>query len=147
MDMFIKLKNKHRGFILYETVVALMITIMTLGILQQSLQILHSVQKTSFRDQVRWHITQEKLQDLLGPRKLKSVLDDKVYYFNDENKTMVLENYQSQMLRITTATEGGHLPVMTNIQKINIEKIENLVIITTENKAGQKSQMCIINDP
>lgn len=147
MDMFIKLKNKHRGFILYETVVALIITIMTLGILQQSLQILHSVQKTSFRDQVRWHITQEKLQDLLGPRKLKKVLDDKIYYFNDEDKTMVLETYQSRMLRITTATEGGHLPVMTNIQKINIEKIENLVIITTENKAGQKSQMCIINDP
>lgn len=147
MDMLIKLKNRHQGFVLYEAVVSLMITVMTLGILQQSLQILHVVQNTSFRDQLRWHITQEKLQDLLGPRKLKKVLNDKIYYFNDQNKTMVLEDYQFRMLRITTATDGGHLPVMTNIQNINIEKIQNLVIITTENKAGQKSQMCIINDP
>ena len=37
--------------------------------------------------------------------------------------------------------------MMTNLNDINIEKKDKLVIITTENKAGQTSQMCLINDP
>lgn len=146
--MFIKLKNKHSGFVLYEAVVALMITIMTLGILQQSLQILHRVQQTTFRDQLRWHVTQEKLQELLLRSTLWKVDDDKIIYQNKGEDRMVLDSYdKGRILRKTTATQGGYEPMMTNVQKLRIEKIENLVIITTENKAGQTSQMCLINDP
>ncbi|WP_166806664.1 ComGF family competence protein [Companilactobacillus zhachilii] len=124
-----------------------MIAIMTLGALQESIQLLKTIQKTSFRDQVRWHITQEKLQDVLGKAQIIKLDEDIIIYQNDPNKRMVLEAYGGRMLRIKTADNKGHEPIMTNLNKINIEKIQNLVIITTENKAGQKSQMCIINDP
>jgi len=139
-------KSRHSGFVLYEAIVALMISIMTLGILQQSLQILHNVQNTSFREQVRWHITQERLQELLSKNKVTRVYEDKIYYINEESKTMVIDRYNFKMIRIQSADHGGHEPIMTGIQKINFEKFDNLVIITTENKAGQKSQMCIIVD-
>lgn len=149
--MFIKSQNKRPGFVLYEAVVALMITIMTLGILQQSLQILHRVQQTTFRDQLRWHITQEKLQELLGRSKLWRVDEDIIIYQNGSKEDrMVLDVYNSnggKVLRKTTATQGGYEPMMTNLKTINIEKKDKLVIITTENKAGQTSQMCLINDP
>lgn len=51
--MFIKLNQPHRGFTLYETIIALMVTILTLGVLQQSLQILKIIQQTDFQEQVR----------------------------------------------------------------------------------------------
>ncbi|WP_162261219.1 ComGF family competence protein [Companilactobacillus kimchiensis] len=133
---------------MYEAVVALIVTIMTLGILQQSLQILKRVQNTSFREQVRWHITQEKLQSLLDENKVIDVNDQQILYLNlQTNKKWMIEKYGpivgDKMLRITTAADGGHEPILTNLQKINIEKFRNLVIITTVNKAGQKSEMCL----
>ncbi len=145
--MFIKLKNNHSGFVLYESVIALLVTVLTLGVLQQSLQILHSVQKTSFREQLRWHITQEKLQDILGDSELRRVDDDRIIY-KRENIIMVIEAYDHyRILRKRKADVNGQTTILTNLTSINIEKIQNLVIITAENKAGQKSQMCIINDP
>lgn len=146
MVKIIKLRNKHSGFVLYEAAVALMITIMILGILQQSLQILHNIQKTTFRDQVRWHINQEKLQDVLGDSQIARVYDDRIIYKRSlEDRKMVLGKY-NHFLRIENATGGGFVPVMKDLNKINFEKFDNLVIITTVNKAGQKSQMCIIVD-
>lgn len=146
--MFMKLKNNHSGFVLYETVVSLLVAVLTLGILQQSLQILHSIQQTTFRDQLRWHVTQEKLQEILSHSELIKVSDNQFVYEREANERMVIGGYANNtILRKTTATRGGYEPIMTNLNKINIEKIQNLVIITTENKAGQKSQMCIINDP
>lgn len=132
---------------MYEAVLSLLITIMTLGILQQSLQLLKIIQKTSFRDQLRWHITQEKLQEVLGKAEIVEINAGKIIYKNKNMRKMTIDRYNFRTLRITTADKGGHEPIMTNLNKINIEKIQNLVIITTENKAGQKSQMCIINDP
>ncbi|WP_338216623.1 ComGF family competence protein [Companilactobacillus muriivasis] len=148
--MFIKLKNKRSGFVLYEAVVSLMITIMTLGILQQSLQILHNVQKTTFRDQLRWHITQEKLQELLGKSQITGVFGNRLFYKDENDKTKAIKmfgNYGRAILAIENADNGGYEPMMTNLNDINIEKKDKLVIITTENKAGQTSQMCLINDP
>jgi len=127
--MFIKIRGRHSGFVLYESIVALMITIMTLGILQQSLQILHSVQKTTFREQLRWHITQEKLQNKLGKAKIVSLDDFKIVYKNKSERKWVIEKYQMRMLRITTADKGGHEPIMVNLRKINIEKKDKLVNI------------------
>lgn len=148
--MSIKWKSKHSGFTLYESVIALMITVMTLGVLQQSLQILKTVQNTTFRDQLRWHITQEKLQTILKDNQIKLVTDDKVVYFDrQKKKSMVIEKYPAGrlfMLRLTTSTNGGHEPIMMNLNKISIEKNRNLVIITTENHLGQKSEMYLSND-
>ena len=154
--MSTKLKKKRPAFMLYETILSLMITVMTLGILQQSLQILRTIQHTSFRDQVRWHVTNEKLQDLLGKHEIFKVEEKQIIYYAPENSKdkkpdykMILEAYgpkKSEMLRIMTAEVGGHEPIMMNLNKIKIEKIENLVIITTENKVQQTSMMCIVNE-
>lgn len=148
--MFIKSNQPRRGFILYETIIALMVTIMTLGILQQSLQILKIVQQTDFQEQVRWHITQEKLQETLQNSKSIDLKNQRIVYLkNDEQDKRVIEKYWAKgilMLHATTVSNGGHEPIMTDLQKINIEKNGNLVIITTENKAQQKSTMCLVYD-
>jgi len=149
--MFIKLNSKrHDGFLLYESVISLMVTIMTLGILQQSLQLMKIIQNTSYRDQLRWHITNEKLQDTIEHVNLRRVSDDKII-FNKKNQesVYVIESYgpiKNKLLRITTATAGGHEPIITNLNKIRIEKNRNLVIITTVNKADEKSVMYLTND-
>lgn len=153
--MSIKLKKKRPAFMLYETILSLMITVMTLGILQQSLQILQVIQRTSFRDQLRWHVTNEMLQDLLGNHEIFKVEEKQIIYFAPEKSKehkpdykMMIEEYKNnslKMLRITSDV-GGHEPIMMNLNKIKIEKIENLVIITTENKVQQTSMMCIVNE-
>ena len=147
--MSIKSKNEHQGFVLYEAILALLITVLTLGVLQQSLQILKAVQKTSFRDQLRWHITQEKLQDTFNNAQIISFESDKIVYFDKtKNQAMVLEKYGEEgnyILRLRTAGKGGHIPIITNLNKIHVEKIRELVIITTENKAGQISEMYLTN--
>lgn len=145
--MFIRCNFKRKGFVLYEAIVALMIAVMTLGILQQSLQILKIVQQTSFRDQLRWHVTQEKLQELLNHNKIKRMDDKQIIFFDEATqKTRVIERYNGDMLRIVDAVGGTSEPIITNLKQINIEKIQNLVIITTVNKAGQKSEMYLTND-
>lgn len=148
--MFIKSNQPHRGFTLYETIIALMVTIMTLGILQQSLQILKIIQRTDFQEQVRWHITQEKLQIVLQNSKIINLKNQRIVYSpNNEQNKRVIEKYwagDKLMLHATTVSSGGHEPIMTGLRKINIEKNGNLVIITTENKAQQKSTMCLVYD-
>lgn len=145
--MFIKLNRKKTGFILYESILMLMVTIMTLGILQQSLQLLNSIQKTSFREQLHWHITQEKLQDMMA--------NSKIYYFDknrvifgqkDSPSRQVIEWESSNILRIRKAGKEAYEPIMMNLKKIEIEKIRNLVIITTENNDNQTSKMCLLSD-
>jgi len=148
--MFIKQKfRKKEGFILYESVIALMVTLMTLGILHQSLQIMKAIQNTSSKDQLRWHITQEKLQETLGDAHLRRVTTDKIIYDKPGNKGInVIESYgpsANSMLRMRTATSGGHEPIITNLNRIYIEKSQNLVIITTVNKANETSEMYLTN--
>ncbi len=148
--MFIKYKSKHQGFILYESVLALMITIMTLGILQQSLQLLKTIQQTSFRDQLRWHITQEKLQETLSNNEIVTCDENRLVYLDKKtNKKIAIKKYgniNNFTLLLTRDDGKGYVPIITNLRKIGIEKIRNLVIITTENKAGQLSEMFLIND-
>lgn len=145
--MIIRSMTKRKGFVLYESVLMLLVTIMTLGILQQSLQILKSVQRTTFREQIRWHITQEKLQSLVSASTIARWDDGKIILKNKFIKdTKIIERYRSSTLQIRTAAKGGREPIMTNLNKIEIEKIRNLVIITTENKAGQISKMCLVSD-
>jgi len=145
--MFIRCNSRRKGFVLYEAIVALMVTVMTLGILQQSLQILKIVQQTSFRDQLRWHVTQEKLQELLKHNKIRRMDDKRIVFFDEATqKTRVIERYGGDTLRIVDAVEETSEPIITNLKQINIEKIQNLVIITTVNKAGQKSEMYLTND-
>lgn len=161
--MSTKSKLRHKAFTIYESILALMVTILTLGILQQSLLILRQVQKTTFRDQLRWHITQEKLQDTLQNNKIVELTNLKIIYEdrNNNNQRMVLERYQDDpvikpnqklenqpyMLRLTTATQGGHEPIIMNLSKITIEKIRNLVIITTVNSnTGKTSEICLLNE-
>lgn len=135
---------------LYESILALMITIMTLGVLQQSLQLLKTIQQTSFRDQLRWHITQEKLQDKLVDKRIKSFDEDNLFYLDlKTGKTFTIKKYGHERnfnLVFSRGDEKGYVPIITNLQKIRIEKIQNLVIITTENKAGQLSEMFLVND-
>ncbi|GEO78486.1 competence type IV pilus minor pilin ComGF [Companilactobacillus mindensis] len=157
--MFMKLKSNHKAFTIYESVLALMVTILTLGVLQQSLLILKQVQNTSFREQLRWHITQEKLQSILQNNKIVKLTNSKIIYEDrtNNNQKMVIESYpdkanskpkeQLYMLRLTTAAQGGHEPIIMNLRKITIEKIRNLVIITTvNNNAGKTSEICLTNE-
>ncbi|TGD21293.1 hypothetical protein EGT49_11515 [Companilactobacillus suantsaicola] len=155
--MFIKSKNNRSGFVLYEAIVALLVAILTLGVLQQALQLMKTIQNTTFNDQLRWHITQDKIQKTLDDAyEIREVGKNKIVYTEKELREgyhhgFVFEVYQSgfenYMLRKTTATVGGHEPILTGQKEINIEKISNLVIITTVNKAGEKSEMILtLND-
>lgn len=141
-----KWKNKRDGFALYEAVIALMVTIMTLGILQQSLLLLKSIQNTTFRDQLRWHITQEKLQTDLKDSQIVSYDSSKIIFIDPkDNKKRVIETYRNgnndYTLRIRFADQRGQEPIMTNLRKIKIEKFPNLVMITTVNSNKQTSEM------
>lgn len=153
--MSIKLRARRKGFVLYESVLALMITLMTLGILQQSLLIIRTVQHTTFKDQLRWHITQEKIQSEMDHAlKINEVKDNHISYtkpewLNNKHPAFVFNIFGKEgnkMLRYKTAVSGGHEPILVNQKEIKIEKISNLVIITTVNKAGEKSEMYLTLD-
>ncbi|MFH5812141.1 competence type IV pilus minor pilin ComGF [Companilactobacillus sp. FL22-1] len=145
--MSTQLKSKHRGFVLYEAIIALMVTILTVGILQQSLKILQMVQQTSYREQLRWHITEDKLQQMLSNYKAGEISEDKIELVDKQTNMpkRIIKVFNFQQLIITTE-KGGYEPIITNLKKIRIEKNQNLVIITTVNKAGKISQMCLTND-
>lgn len=145
--MSTQLKGKHRGFVLYEAIIALMVTILTVGILQQSLKILQMVQQTSYREQLRWHITEDKLQQMLSNYKAGEISEDKIELVDKQTNMpkRIIKVFNFQQLIITTE-KGGYEPIITNLKKIRIEKNQNLVIITTVNKAGKISQMCLTND-
>lgn len=145
--MSTQLKSKHRGFVLYEAIIALMVTILTVGILQQSLKILQMVQQTSYREQLRWHITEDKLQQMLSNYKAGEISEDKIELIDKQTNMpkRIIKVFNFQQLIITTE-KGGYEPIITNLKKIRIEKNQNLVIITTVNKAGKISQMCLTND-
>ncbi|HIY91981.1 ComGF family competence protein [Companilactobacillus sp. HBUAS56275] len=153
--MSIKSKVKRKGFVLYESILALMITLMTLGILQQSLLIMRTVQHTTFKDQLRWHVTQEKLQSELDHAlKIDEITNKHIIYTKPEwlgksHPAFVFDifgNEGNKMLRYKTAVAGGHEPILMNQKEIKIEKGSNLVIITTVNKAGEKSEMYLTLD-
>lgn len=145
--MSTQLKSKHRSFVLYEAIIALMVTILTVGILQQSLKILQMVQQTSYREQLRWHITEDKLQQMLSNYKVGEISEDKIELIDKQTNMpkRIIKVFNFQQLIITTE-KGGYEPIITNLKKIRIEKNQNLVIITTVNKAGKISQMCLTND-
>lgn len=145
--MSTQLKSKHRGFVLYEAIIALMVTILTVGILQQSLKILQMVQQTSYREQLRWHITEDKLQQMLSNYKAGEISEDKIELIDKQTNMpkRIIKVFNFRQLIITTE-KGGYEPIITNLKKIRIEKNQNLVIITTVNKAGKISQMCLTND-
>lgn len=143
--MSIRWKSKRQGFLLYEAVIGLMVTILTLSILQQSLQILKVVQNTSYRDQIRWHITQEKLQSHFNNGQVTNVTENQIYFIdNVDKKLKIIEKYrgnQGLMLRMRFAGKSGQEPIMTNLKKIKIEKSQNLVMITTVSKKEHTSEM------
>lgn len=145
---FIKSNQKRSGFILYEAVIALMIAIMTLGILQQALQIMKSIQNTSYKDQLTWHITNERLQDKFEHMKIRVCDKDKVIFHQEKltKKIYVDESNHHKVLKIAVADINQEETVMTNLKQIKIEKIQNLVIITTVNNANEMSELYLTND-
>lgn len=140
--------KKRSGFILYEAVIALMITIMTLGILQQALQIMKSIQNTSFKNQITWHVTNERLQDKFVHDGINGIARDHVIFHHDKltRKIYADDMKNAKALKIVTADVGGSETIMANLKQIKIEKIQNLVIITTVNSADEMSEMYLTND-
>ncbi|KRK80315.1 hypothetical protein FD03_GL002230 [Companilactobacillus nodensis DSM 19682 = JCM 14932 = NBRC 107160] len=132
---------------LAEAVIALLVTVMTLGILQQSLQIVKKVESNTRSEVLRWHISNERIQDLFLHSKVLESNDQQIIFEVSGNKRYSIESYQNNMLRMTGAEVGGHMPVLVNLKKIKFEQKGNVYVIRTTDKSGRKSEMYLINEP
>ncbi|WP_025024789.1 hypothetical protein [Companilactobacillus nodensis] len=92
---------------LAEAVIALLVTVMTLGILQQSLQIVKKVESNTRSEVLRWHISNERIQDLFLHSKVLESNDQQIIFEVSGNKRYSIESYQNNMLRMTGAEVGG----------------------------------------
>ncbi len=140
-------RSRHEGFMLAEAVIALLVTVMTLGILQQSLQIVKKVESNTRSEVLRWHISNERIQDLFLHSKVLESNDQQIIFEVSGNKRYSIESYQNNMLRMTGAEVGGHMPVLVNLKKIKFEQKGNVYVIRTTDKSGRKSEMYLINEP
>lgn len=147
--------KKHEGFMLAEVAVALLVIVITLGMLNQALQIVQTVHNNTRSELLRWHISNEKLQDKFLHADIKSVRRDSIRFrVIEENEQKVkepkdyeLSSYNNdKMLRLTTPN-GGHMPILTNLIYIYIVKDGNLITIITRDKTNRKSEMYLINEP
>ncbi len=100
-------RSRHEGFMLAEAVIALLVTVMTLGILQQSLQIVKKVESNTRSEVLRWHISNERIQDLFLHSKVLESNDQQIIFEVSGNKRYSIESYQNNMLRMTGAEVGG----------------------------------------
>ncbi|APX72389.1 ComGF family competence protein [Companilactobacillus allii] len=142
--------KKRSGFMLAEAAVALLVAIITLGILNQSLQIARNVHHNTRSELLRWHITNEKLQnDYFIHADIKNVKSNSITFSiikNGEKKDYELNSYDDKVLRLTTPN-GGYMPILKNLIYINISKNGNLITIITRDKTNRKSEMFLINEP
>lgn len=143
---YIKWNGKHPGFMLSESLIALLVTILVIGLLQQTLKVVKSVPENLNADQIRWHMTNEYIQDKFQGEHLKSVAQKKLIFdSNDDNsKVHVLEFYQD-MLRFRSEA-GGHVPLVTGLKKGNFIVKDDLIVIKMTNKENQVSEMYLTND-
>lgn len=131
---------------LSENLVALLVTILVIGILQQTLKIIKNVPENMNADQIRWHMTNEYIQDKFRGEHLKSVTQKKlIFNAEDEYSSVhVLEFYQD-MLRFRSEA-GGHVPLITGLKRGNFIVKDDLIIIKMTNKQNQVSEMYLTND-
>ncbi|WP_334330300.1 competence type IV pilus minor pilin ComGF [Companilactobacillus sp. HBUAS59699] len=140
-------KHRRKGFILAEAVIALLVTVMILGILQQSLQIVKKVQSNTRSEVLRWHIYNERIQDLFLHSKVTKMADHKIVFEVSDTKRYAIEAYDNNnMLRMTGADMGGHMPIVTGLKDIKFERKNNIYIIQTIDKNNRKSEMYLINE-
>lgn len=140
-------KHRREGFLLAEAVIALLVTVMTLGILQQSLQIVKKVQFNTRSEVLRWHVYNERIQELFLHSKVTVMGDHHIVFEVSDTKSYALESYDNDsMLRMTGADMGGHMPIITGLISINFERKGNIYIIHTIDKNNRKSEMYLINE-
>ncbi|WP_164509311.1 ComGF family competence protein [Companilactobacillus jidongensis] len=132
---------------LAEAVIALLVTVMTLGILQQSLQIVKKVESNTRSEVLRWHVSNERIQDLFLYAKVLNSTEQKIVFEVSEDKRYSIESYKNgDMLRMTGAESGGHMPILVNLKHIKFEQKESIYIIHTIDKFDRKSEMYLINE-
>lgn len=140
-------KNRRKGFVLAEAVIALLVTVMTLGILQQSLQIVSKVQTNTRSEVLRWHIYNERIQDMFLNARIIDFQDHHIVFESTNNKNYTIESYSNDsMLRMTGAEMGGHMPIITGLKSIQFERNKDIYIIRTIDKMNRKSEMYLINE-
>lgn len=143
---YIKWNGRRSGFMLSENLLALLVTILVIGILQQTLKIIKNVPENMNADQIRWHMTNEYIQDKFQGEHLKSVTQKKlIFNAEDESSSVhVLEFYQD-MLRFRSEA-GGHVPLITGLKRGNFIVKDDLIVIKMTNKQNQVSEMYLTND-
>ncbi len=131
---------------LAETIIALLVTTLILGILQQSLKIVKNVPDNLNANQIRWHMTNEYIQNQFQGEFLKDKKSKKLI-FDDKNKiggAHILEFYQN-MLRVRSE-EGGHVPLITGLKSGSFKVDGDVIVIRIVNKKNQISEMYVTND-
>lgn len=139
--------KKRKGFMLAEAAVTIVVAILTLGILNQAIGIVKTVSRSTHSEILRWHISNEKLQDKILHSTVTNISDTRMQFITDDGKTYILEEHtRDKMLRLTTPT-GGHMPILTKLTYVHFKRNGNLIIIITKDKSNRKSEMYLINDP
>ncbi|WP_057767386.1 ComGF family competence protein [Companilactobacillus tucceti] len=137
--------GKRSGMMLSESLIALLVTVLVMMVLQQTLKVIKHVPDNLNTEQIRWHMTNEYIQDKFQNEELKSISSKKLI-FDDKDKsgaTHVLEFYQN-MLRVRSE-QGGHVPLVIGIRSGSFKVRDDLIIIKMINDKNQTSEMHLIN--
>jgi len=140
------LNGRRSGMVLAETLIALLVTIMVLGVLQQTLKIIKNVPDNLNAEQVRWHMTNEYIQENFGDEKIKTSKPTRVSFYSSDGSgsSHVLEFYKD-MLR-TRTEQGGHVPLVMNLNNCTFKVKKDLIIIRMTDKKNRVSEMYLTND-
>ncbi|MFD1417876.1 competence type IV pilus minor pilin ComGF [Companilactobacillus keshanensis] len=138
--------GKRHGMVLAETLLALLVTVLVLGILQQTLKVIKNVPDNLNAEQVRWHMTNEYIQENFQGEKIKEYTPNKLNFENKNGSKSahVLEFYHD-MLR-TRTEQGGHIPLVMNLKKCTFKIKKDLIIIKMIDKKNRISEMYLTND-
>ena len=137
------LTGKRPGFLLYEAVVTLIVTVMTLGILQQCLLLTQQIHRDFENDSFRLQVTLLHLQETLAAAENVAVENGRITY-QVNNEHYLIENYHDRLLRLRKAEAGGHLPLITQLKQCQIFARGNLIVIAIRDQKNKLSELYLV---
>lgn len=129
-----KLNGKRSGFFLTEAIVSLLVTALTLTILQQSLNLFGLIIDRNDHANIRVHVVEDRLQ---------SYLTDKTIFLSSKNSHKLMVNdavnpdgsthYKAfelykNYLRLEDS-RGGFEPILGDVEQIDFKRLDNILII------------------
>ncbi len=139
--------TRRRGFLLGEAIIALMVSILTILMMQLCLQLISKSSQLNVRDNIRMHVVEARIQSILKDKTVYVDSDNQRLYYsagNDSQGESDIKSFErtDQYLR-QKDEHGGFEPVLNNVKRFNILKKSKSVQLTIVDSSNRVTEMFI----